>query len=88
MFAQPDSERGGLIRPEDLECVSAALDLTLRFLIENKTRFDLQSARNFAQVRSWSARCKANATPYRLWAGTVRDLEAQSDRFPVRGAGR
>jgi hypothetical protein len=38
----------GSLHPEDLECVSIAFELTLRYLHDNQCRFDLPAARDFA----------------------------------------
>jgi hypothetical protein len=65
-----------MLRPEDLECVSAAFELTLRYLNENKKEFDIPSARDLAAEVIMARALDGEHDACRLWAAAVRHLRA------------
>jgi hypothetical protein len=76
-----------MLRPEDLECVSAAFELTLRYLNENKKEFDILSARDLAAEVIMARALDGEHDAFRLWAAAVGHLRA-SKGFDVRSNAR
>jgi hypothetical protein len=64
--------------PEDLECVSVAFALTLQYLNDHQSRFDLFSARNYAAKIIMERALEGEHDTYRLWTAAVRALQGGS----------
>ena len=81
MFVAPDAKDSGYHVPEDLQCVSEAFQLTLRYLNENSRRFDIPSARDFAArfIIERARQGEHNAT--RLLLLTITQLNSGGARF-------
>ena len=88
MFATPARDDSGYLVPEDLQCVSEAFQLTLRYLNENSKRFDIPFARDFAArfITDRARQGEHNAT--RLLLLTITQLNLGGARFDSTRAAR
>ena len=88
LFAAPDPDDSGYLVPEDLQCVSEAFQLTVRYLNENSKRFDVPSARDFAArfIIDRARQGERNAT--RLLLSTITQLNSGGARFDLTRAVR
>ncbi|KAB0266207.1 hypothetical protein [Microvirga brassicacearum] len=76
-----------MLRPEDLECVSAAFELTLRYLNENNKEFNVPSARDLAAEVIMARALEGEHDAFRLWMDAVRYLKAHQG-FNVAASAR
>ena len=74
-----------MLPPEDLECMSAAFELTLRYLHDHQFQFDLRTARDYVarliMERAGRARC-----PRDLFGAAIRALEENCRYVTTRRA--
>ena len=81
------SHSSGLLHPEDLECVAAAFELTMRYLNENKRDFDIPTARSLAADIIMNRALQGEHDAYRLWVAAVRQLQSRKSASAVSSRG-
>ena len=88
MVAALNADDSGYLVPEDLQCVSEAFEQTLRYLNDNRKRFDIPSARDFAAqfIIDRAIQGERNAT--RLWLSTITQLNSSGTTFDSTRAAR
>jgi hypothetical protein len=77
MLSSPNTNPNRSLGPDDLECVSAAFELTLRYLDENNRDLDLAAARNWAAKIIMARALEGEHDAFCLWTEAVRHLRTR-----------
>jgi hypothetical protein len=72
--------------PEDLECVSAAFELTLRYLHDHQSRYDPITARDYVAHLIMERAREGEHDAHNLWSAAIRALEEDPRHLVTRRA--
>ncbi len=75
-----------MLPPEDLECVSAAFELTLRYLHDHQSQFDLRTARDYVARLIMERARQGEHDAHNLFGAAIRALEENSRYAATRRA--